>query len=161
MPDPITFTPIGVVHSPFTEPHGTPIQPRAALGVQGTVELLPEYAPGLEGLDGFTHVILLVHLHRAGPYRLRVKPFLEDVVRGLFATRAPSRPNPIGLSIVRLLRVEGATLYIENVDIVDGTPLLDVKPYVPRFDAPPDAGNGWVDSAADDLPDARDDGRFL
>lgn len=158
--DPVTFTPIGVVHSPFTEPTGTPIQPRAAEGVEGTVELLPEYAPGLLDLDGFSHVILLTHLHLSRPARLVVVPYLDDRPHGLFATRSPSRPNPIGLSVVRLLGVEGNLMRVRDLDIVDGTPVLDIKPYVPDFDDREEIKRGWLEGRVQGFRAARDDGRF-
>jgi tRNA (adenine37-N6)-methyltransferase len=157
----IVLKPIGTVHSPFKEPTGTPIQPGAAAGIQGTVEVLPEYGEGLRDLEGFSHIILLYYFHLAPGFSLMVKPFLDDQERGLFATRAPARPNPIGLSIVRLERVDGTRLYIRGVDIVDGTPLLDIKPYVPGFDRRDGATNGWVKENLDRLEDAKDDGRFL
>ena len=157
----IQYHPIGTIHSPFQVPRGTPIQPRAARGVEGTVQVLPPYVEGLQDLDGFSHIILLYHLHLAGPARLKVKPFLDDQARGLFATRAPARPNPIGLSVVRLVAIEDDTLYIQDVDIVDGTPLLDIKPYVPPFDAPEVQRVGWLEHKVGGLPQARDDGRFV
>jgi tRNA-Thr(GGU) m(6)t(6)A37 methyltransferase TsaA len=156
----ITFSPIGIIRSPFKEPQGTPIQPEAAQNVPGMVEILPEYQAGLQDLQGFSHIILIYHFHLAGGFTLQVKPFLDDQQRGVFATRAPARPNPIGLSIVRLERVEGGRLYLREVDIVDGTPLLDLKPYVPRFDCHPEAKSGWLEKNLDKLERARDDGRF-
>lgn len=158
--NPITLTPIGVVHSAFNRPAGTPIQPRAARGMAGTIVLEPEYAAGLADLEGFSHIIVLSYFHLAGPYRLMVTPFLDEETHGLFATRAPARPNPIGLSVVELVRVEGAVLHIRDVDIVDGTPVLDIKPYIPAFDAPPATRIGWLADQLDGLPDRRDDGRF-
>jgi tRNA (adenine37-N6)-methyltransferase len=157
----IIFRPIGTVHSPFKEPTGTPIQPSASRETPGIVEILPEYREGLQDLEGFSHLILLYHFHLARGFSLKVKPFLDDVERGLFATRAPARPNPIGLSIVRLERLDGLRLHIRDVDIVDGTPLLDIKPYVPQFDIRTEATNGWLAENLDRLESARDDGRFL
>ena len=135
--------PIGTVRSPFKEPPGTPIQPGAAAGTQGMVEVFPEYGAGLKDLEGFSHLILLYYFHLAPGFSLLVQPFLDDQKRGLFATRAPARPNPIGISTVRLERVDGTRLYIREVDIVDGTPLLDIKPYVPDFDTRTDVKTGW------------------
>ena len=140
----IEFTPIGIIHSPYTEPEGMPIQPPGAAGVKGTVEVFEAFHAGLKDLDGFSHVILLYHFHRVTQVRLSVIPFLNDEPRGVFATRAPSRPNPIGLSIVRLLCIEGNVLHIENVDILDGTPLLDIKPYVSAIDAHANTKDGWI-----------------
>jgi tRNA-Thr(GGU) m(6)t(6)A37 methyltransferase TsaA len=137
-----------------------PIQPTAAVGIRGTVEVFPEFVDGLKDLDGFSHLILLYHFHRAGKARLTVTPFLDTDPRGLFATRAPSRPNPIGLSVVRLFSVEGNTLCIENVDIVDGTPLLDIKPYVPKSDHDEEVRIGWLASTSRKMGETRADSRF-
>ena len=161
---PIEYEPIGVIHSPFTEPAGMPIQPLGAQGVEGRAEVGAAYEEGLQDLSGFSHIILLYHFHRSRGYRLRVTPFLDDAPRGLFATRAPRRPNPIGLSVVRLLRVEGATLYIANVDILDGTPLLDIKPYVPDFNAiqaEEEIRTGWLEHRSDRANGHRSDHRFV
>ncbi|MBS3783546.1 MAG: tRNA (N6-threonylcarbamoyladenosine(37)-N6)-methyltransferase TrmO [Anaerolineae bacterium] len=158
----IVYEPIGIVHSPFKEPRGTPIQPPAAAGVEGTVELEPAYLDGLKDLDGFSHIILLYHFHQSKPASLRVRPFMDDEAHGVFAMRGPSRPNPIGLSVVRLERVEGNLLRVKDVDIVDGTPLLDIKPYVPQFDARDhvDVRIGWLGENVQKLSRLRDDGRF-
>ena len=136
--------PIGVIRTPFTEPTGMPIQPTFSRAL-GRVEVLPEYAEGLLDLEGFSHVILIYALHRSEGYSLRVKPFLDDIARGLFATRYPCRPNPIGLSTVRLLSRQDNVLEVEGIDVLDGTPLLDIKPYVPEFDCKADAHAGWYD----------------
>lgn len=141
----IACEPIGVVHSPFQQAEGTPIQASQAAGAVGTVELDPSYAEGLCDLAGFSHIILLTYLHRAKPYSLKVVPYLDTVPRGLFATRAPSRPNPIGLSIVKLLAIEGHVLTVEGLDLLDGTPLLDIKPYFGDFDRRDDVRCGWLD----------------
>ena len=156
----ISFTPIGVIHSPFSQPQGTPIQPGAAAGVSGTVELDPTYIEGLQGLDGFSHIMLLYHFHLAKTYQPHVKPFMDDAAHGLFATRAPARPNPIGVSVVELVRIDGATLHLRGVDIVDGTPLLDIKPFAPGFSGPANARIGWLAERITVLPETRDDGRF-
>jgi tRNA (adenine37-N6)-methyltransferase len=136
--------PIGVIHSPFTEPKGMPIQPVFSQAT-GRVEVFPEYTGGLYDLEDFSHIILIYALHRSEGYSLRVKPFLDDVARGLFATRYPCRPNPIGLSVVRLLSRRDNVLEVEGIDVLDGTPLLDIKPYVPEFDSKADAYAGWYD----------------
>lgn len=143
--DTFTFRSIGVVRSPFTEQHGTPIQPAAAAGAHGRIELEPELAPALADLDGFDRIWVLFVLDRARPYELEVVPYRDVRPRGLFATRAPARPNPLGLSVLRLERVEGSTLHVCDLDILDGTPILDIKPYVPEFDAHPDARAGWLE----------------
>jgi len=158
--DNITYKPIGVVHSPFSETKGMPIQPSGAKGIKGTVELLPEYAEGLQDLEGFSHVILIYHLHLSTGFSLKVKPFLDDQLRGVFATRAPKRPNPIGLSVVRLREIKENTLYIEDIDIVDGTPLLDIKPYVPEFEVQETARIGWLSEKIGKASRKRSDGRF-
>jgi tRNA-Thr(GGU) m(6)t(6)A37 methyltransferase TsaA len=154
------FRPIGVIHSPFTELQGMPIQPPGAAGVRGTVEVFEEFRPGLKDLDGFSHIILLYHFHLSRDFSLRVVPFLDTRERGLFATRAPKRPNPIGLSVVRLRRIEGGVLHVENVDILDGTPLLDVKPYVPEFDTPADVRTGWLAETGRAVSEKKSDSRF-
>jgi len=156
----IEYQPIGIVHSPFSELKGMPIQPAGAEGVRATVEVFPEYQDGLRDLDGFSHVVLLYHLHRSTGFELQVVPFLDTVLRGLFATRAPRRPNPIGLSVVRLVRVEGPVLHVENIDVLDGTPLLDIKPYVPEFDAQEAVRTGWLEDARKRAAEQRSDGRF-
>lgn len=156
----IIFTTIGTIHSPFAHPQGAPIQPPAAANVPGTVIIFPKYQEGLQDLQGFSHLFLIYHFHLSNPYTLKVKPFLDDVSRGVFATRAPARPNPVGLSVVRLDRVEGNTLFILDVDVVDGTPLLDIKPYVPAFDIRAEASSGWIAANLEKLPTVRADGRF-
>ena len=156
----ISYQPIGIVHSPFEGIENVPIQPAAAAGIRGTVEVFSEFAAGLKDLGGFSHVILLYHFHRVTQARLSVIPFLDREPRGVFATRAPSRPNPIGLSVVRLLSIEGNVLHIENVDIVDGTPLLDIKPYVPEFDHHEVERTGWLEMARENVKEKRSDDRF-
>lgn len=156
----LTFNPIGVIHTPFKVPKGAPIQPRRSGGAQGTIELLPEFEPGLADLDGFSHILLLYWLHLSEGYKLKVVPFLDDQERGLFATRAPRRPNPIGLSVVSLERIEGRTLHIKNVDMVEGTPLLDIKPYVPSFDEAEEIRIGWLQGAARRADKTDADDRF-
>lgn len=142
----IEYKPIGVIRSEHSVPEQTPVQPVYAVGCTGRAELLPEYAEGLNDLDGFSHIILIYHFHRAGAAQMTVTPFLHDSPHGIFSTRAPNRPNPIGLSIVELKRREGAILYLDNVDVLDGTPLLDIKPYVARFDLFPETRCGWQDA---------------
>jgi tRNA-Thr(GGU) m(6)t(6)A37 methyltransferase TsaA len=157
----VIYTPIGIIHSPFKEPKGTPIQPPGARGVGGSVEVFPEYAEGLKDLDGFSHIMLIYHFHLAKRSSLLVKPFMDDQPHGIFAIRAPSRPNPIGVSVVRLTRVQKNILYIEDVDILDGTPLLDIKPYVPEFDPQDVERRGWLEKNVRKLQSSRDDGRFM
>jgi tRNA-Thr(GGU) m(6)t(6)A37 methyltransferase TsaA len=156
----IGYRPIGTIHSPFKEITGMPIQPTGASKVRGSVEILPELAQGLQDLDGFSHIILLYHFHQVREFKLTVVPFMDSQPRGVFATRAPVRPNPIGLSIVRLLSVDRNILYIENVDVLDGTPALDIKPYVPEFDHHPADRVGWLEQARDRVQSKRSDSRF-
>ncbi len=156
----IAYRPIGTIHSPFTEPEEMPIQPCGAMGVSGTVELFEEYAAGLKDLDGFSHLILIYHCHLSEGFDLEVKPFLDSAPRGVFATRAPRRPNSIGLSVVKLVSMSGRTLHIENADIIDGTPLLDIKPYVSTFDAVEEERIGWLSERVKNARDARSDERF-
>ena len=143
--------PIGVIHSPFVRAAGTPIQSRVAKGAEGTAQVFEEYARGLKDLAGFERVWLLYWFDRAASEDagLIVKPYLDRTARGVFATRAPARPNPIGLSSVRLVAVRGNVLDIRDVDILDGTPLLDIKPYVPRFDCFEVTRSGWLDGKTD------------
>jgi len=156
----IVYHPIGILHTPFHDLRDMPIQPTGTASAPGTAEIFPEYADGLKDLDGFSHVILLFHLHQVREAKLRVVPFLDSEPRGVFATRTPSRPNPIGLSIVRLLRVDGCTLHLGNLDTLDGTPLLDLKPYVPGFDRPARARAGWLQAKQKGVKRRRSDERF-
>ena len=146
----ITYKPIGVIYSEHTIAEETPIQPAYAKGCRGRAEIFPEYEEGLRDLDGFSHIYLIYHFHLSTTAKLIVKPFLQDVERGVFATRAPTRPNAIGLSIVELVSREGNVLYLDGVDILDGTPLLDIKPYVARFDCVETLRNGWQDEVDDE-----------
>jgi tRNA-Thr(GGU) m(6)t(6)A37 methyltransferase TsaA len=156
----ITFEPIGVIHTPFHEPDGMPIQAVAATGYRGVIELRPDLVDGLHDLDGMSHLILIYHLHRMHGSALTVTPFMDDRSHGVFATRSPKRPNPIGLSTVRLLEIAGNSLHIEDVDMLDGTPLLDIKPYVPALDDRVDARIGWYEGRVDHVAEVRSDRRF-
>jgi len=156
----INCQPIGIIRTPFDEIENMPIQPGGAKGVQGSIEILPEYVEALKDLDGFSHIYLIYHFHKVVSWKPIVTPFLDKKQHGLFATRAPKRPNPIGLSIVRLLTVDANTLFIENVDMLNGTPLLDIKPYVPDFDHFDTTAIGWLREASMHVKDARSDQRF-
>jgi tRNA-Thr(GGU) m(6)t(6)A37 methyltransferase TsaA len=156
----IKYSPIGIIHTPFSTPEGTPIQPRGAAGIEGTVEVFPEFVDGLADLQGFSHIFLIYHFHLAKPFSLQVKPFLDDKPHGLFATRAPSRPNPVGLSIVELIDIENDRLRIRDIDVVDKTPLLDIKPYVPDFDLRKATKWGWLEEKTEKIKKTIDDGRF-
>lgn len=156
----IIYRSVGTIHSPFKDIKGMPIQPTGALGIGGTVEIEPSYVDGLKDIEGFSHIILIYHLHLSQRYSLRVKPFLDNHLHGVFSTRAPNRPNPIGISVVRLVKVEGCTLYIVDVDIVDGTPLLDIKPYVPEFNVRKVERKGWLSKRADKVHKKKADDRF-
>jgi tRNA-Thr(GGU) m(6)t(6)A37 methyltransferase TsaA len=160
MTESVIFRPIGLIRTPYAEPGGMPIQASAALGVPGRIELDPSLEEGLADLDGFSHLILIYHLHLVAESRLTVTPFLDDQPHGIFATRSPARPNAIGLSTVRLVAVTGSTIEILDVDMVDGTPLLDIKPYVPAFDQRDGVRVGWFTDRLGGLPDARADDRF-
>ena len=156
----IEYKPIGIIHTPFNDPEGMPIQPAGAEGIKGTVEIFPEYENGLKDLEGFSHIILLYHFHQSKGFNLHVVPFMDSQIRGVFATRAPKRPNPIGLSVVKLRKVEGRTLHVENVDILDGTPLLDIKPYVPEFDKKTPVRTGWLENTRKTVSERKSDKRF-
>ena len=159
--DKIIYSPIGVVHSPYKEPKGTPIQSQAAKGVKGYIEVYNEYKKGLKDLEGFSYIYLLLHFHLSKGYSLEVKPFMDNDIHGVFSTRAPKRPNSIGLSIVYVLKVKDNIIYVEDLDIVDKTPVLDIKPYVPNFDLRKCDKIGWLEKNIHKLPKIKDDGRFI
>jgi tRNA-Thr(GGU) m(6)t(6)A37 methyltransferase TsaA len=154
------FKTIGIIHTPFTKTEGMPIQPAGAAGAQGAVTLFPEYRAGLKDLDGFSHIILIYQFHASVGFSLEVVPFMDREPHGVFATRAPRRPNPIGLSVVQLDRIEDGVVHVRHVDMLDGTPLLDIKPYVPEFDHPSDVRTGWLDRARHTVSGHRADSRF-
>jgi tRNA-Thr(GGU) m(6)t(6)A37 methyltransferase TsaA len=156
----IQYHPIGIIHTPFRTPEGTPIQSTGAKDIEAKIEVFPEYLVGLDDLEGFSHILLLYHFHLAKSYSLKVTPFLDTEKRGLFATRAPSRPNPIGLSVVRLMKIEHNILQVKDIDVVDGTPLLDIKPFVPEFDVRQVDRIGWLEQKKAKIGATKDDGRF-
>jgi len=141
------INPIGIIHSPYKQKIGTPIQTAFSDDGEGTVEIFTRFKRGLKDLDGFSHIILIYHFHESEGYSLLCRPFLDDVERGLFATRAPRRPNPIGLSIVRLKAIKDNILSVSSLDMLDETPLLDIKPYIPQFDSPETRKVGWFEKA--------------
>jgi tRNA-Thr(GGU) m(6)t(6)A37 methyltransferase TsaA len=154
----LTLTPVGIIHSEHAEPGLTPIQSVCAQGSAGVVEVYPEFEEGLDDIEGFSHLHLIYWLHRAGEATnalsgersLRVVPFLDDVPHGIFATRSPIRPNPLGLSVVRLVERRGRELVVEDLDVLDGTPLLDIKPYVEGFDLRVGTRGGWTEQVSSD-----------
>ena len=156
----IAYQSIGILHSPFTDIKGMPIQPVGALGVAGHVTVHSDFAGGLRDLEGFSHVFLLYHLHRVAGYDLVVRPFLDNADHGIFATRSPKRPNPIGLSVLELVGVSGTTVHLRNVDVLDGTPVLDIKPYVPHFDVWEAGRIGWFATKAHNAATLLSDDRF-
>jgi tRNA-Thr(GGU) m(6)t(6)A37 methyltransferase TsaA len=156
----VDIEPIGIIHSPFSDLEGMPIQPAGASETIGTAVIDPAYAEGLSDLEGFSHIFLIYFFHRTAPMRLRVVPFLDTQERGVFATRSPLRPNPIGLSLVELLEIDGCRLTIRGVDVLDGTPLLDIKPYVESFDRVEKSRSGWVGAARGEVARKRSDRRF-
>ncbi|MFT3719754.1 tRNA (N6-threonylcarbamoyladenosine(37)-N6)-methyltransferase TrmO [Pseudorhodoferax sp.] len=158
--DQIVCRPIGVVRSRFAAPEGMPVQTAGAPQETGRIEVDPAYAAGLRDIEGFEYLIVLTHLHLCRHERLEVVPFLDQASHGVFATRAPARPNRIGLSIVRLEAVDGTVLRFSGNDMVDGTPVLDIKPYVPRFDVRQTERIGWFAQRLDALEAARADGRM-
>jgi tRNA (adenine37-N6)-methyltransferase len=156
-----TYKSIGIIRSPFESLDQMPIQPSGAKGVKGIVEVESKYENGLKDLDGFSHIILIYHFHRSEGFSLQIVPFLDDKPRGLFATRAPKRPNPIGFSVVKLKEVKGKILKIENVDVLDRTPLLDIKPFVPDFDVYNNVKTGWLEKASKKVNNKKSDDRFM
>jgi tRNA-Thr(GGU) m(6)t(6)A37 methyltransferase TsaA len=158
--DGVRMNPIGVIRTPFDTLEGMPIQPTGAEQVNGQVVVDPQYEAGLADIEGFSHLFLIYLFHQSEGFQLTVKPFLDDHRRGLFATRAPRRPNPVGLSIVTLLRRDKNVLQVGHIDVVDGTPLLDIKPYVPAFDAPGATSIGWLEGKVERSRWLRSDERF-
>lgn len=152
---------IGIIRTPFKTRNGIPIQPAASNGTKGSIIMKNKYIPALKDLDGFSHIILIYLFHKSRGYEMQVIPFLDRVKRGLFATRAPRRPNQIGLSVVKLIRMKDNILEIENVDMLDGTPLLDIKPYVPKFNAAYNIKTGWLDEEGNEVDQTVSDKRFV
>lgn len=159
--DSVLFSPVGVVHSPHKELSGMPVQPPSAAGIAGEIEIFPEFAEGLLDIEGFSRIMVFYHLHRSAGPLLSAIPFLDTVPHGVFASRIPRRPNPLGFSVVRLLSRDRNILKIADVDILDGTPVLDIKPYVPEFDSYPNESSGWFAGKLDDMSSKRSDDRFV
>ncbi len=157
----ILLKPIGVVHSPYIEPKGVPIQPARNNNIKGSIEIFPEFAKGLKDIEGFSHIFLIYNFHLINKTSLSVIPFLDYQSRGVYSTRAPNRPNHIGLSLVSLLKVEDNILHICEFDIIDGTPILDIKPCIPDFDFTNVNKTGWFEKAPKKLSLTKDDGRFI
>lgn len=152
--------PIGTIHTPFDNLENMPIQPKGAAEVIGTVELNKEYAAGLADLEGFSHLYLLYEFHMAKRTALTVTPFMDDTPRGVFATRSPLRPNHIGISIVRLIGVNNNVITVQGIDVLDGSPLLDIKPYIEAFDGVKQSSSGWMKASEEEVREKRSDGRF-
>ncbi|MFW6385221.1 MAG: tRNA (N6-threonylcarbamoyladenosine(37)-N6)-methyltransferase TrmO [Halodesulfurarchaeum sp.] len=160
MSEEICYSPIGTIHSPFDDEEGMPIQGGFS-EASGRIEIDEEYADGLADLDGFSHVIVLYHFHRSEGYELRPRPYMDDSRRGVFATRAPRRPNSIGLSVVELDGISETTVSVEGIDVLDGTPVLDLKPFVPEFNGVDEARIGWLEETIENEKRRRADDRFL
>ena len=156
----VIYRPIGVIHTSFNNVEEMPIQPTSDVSGPGFVEVSPEFADALKDLEGFSHIYLLYHFHKVHRSKLIVTPFLDSKSHGIFATRAPSRPNPLGLSLVKLVRIENNLVYVEGVDVLNGTPLLDIKPYVPEFEHIHDVRIGWLEKAKDKIRSQKSDDRF-
>ena len=157
----IRFSPIGIIHTPFEDLKGMPIQPSGAKDVKGTIEVFTEYEQGLNDIEGFSHLILLYHFNKSTGFDLMVTPFLDREKRGVFSTRAPRRPNPIGLSIVEVLGREKNRVFIRGIDVLNQTPLLDIKPYVPKFDIKEVTASGWLEKTQKDSVSMKSDDRFI
>ncbi len=155
------FSPIGTIETPFKDREGMPIQPSGAKGIKGKIHIDLAYEQGLADIDGFSHLILLYHFHKSKGFDLMVTPFLDKTQRGVFATRAPRRPNSIGLSIVRLMSRKGSILEIQDIDVLDNTPLIDIKPYVPGFDTKDVTSTGWLEKTQEKAQSMKSDTRFM
>ncbi|HEX2935224.1 MAG TPA: tRNA (N6-threonylcarbamoyladenosine(37)-N6)-methyltransferase TrmO [Bacteroidales bacterium] len=157
----IIINPIGVIRTPHTDIKNKPIQPIAAEGIKGYIELLPEYAAGLKDLEGFSHITLVYRFHKIVGFELEVIPFMDTEKRGIFSCKAPKRPNAIGISTVKLIAIEANIIHIEQVDMLDGTPLIDIKPFYPRYDNRENVTIGWLEKNKDiPLEKLRADERF-
>ena len=156
----ITYKIIGIIHSPHKSIEGIPIQPIGAKGIKAEIELYEQYQEGLKDLEEFSHIIVIYNFHKSKDFILKVKPFLDKETHGVFATRAPKRPNSIGLSVLKLNKIVKNILYVENVDILDGTPIIDIKPYASKFDFVENERNGWLEKIIDRSNVKKSDNRF-
>ncbi len=156
----IKYTSIGTIHTPQKTKEGMPIQSVGAEGTKGNIKLKKKYMEGLLDLDGFSHIYLIYHFHKSKDFKLKVMPFLDDKLHGIFSTRAPQRPNSIGISVVKLISIKDNILEIENVDMIDGTPLLDIKPYISEFDIHDIERSGWIKKKTNKLNEIKSDDRF-
>lgn len=152
--------PIGTIHTPFTTLENMPIQPKGAKNVEGRLELLPNLAEGLKDLEGFSHIYLIYQFHKAIRTELSVIPFMDTEPRGVFSTRSPLRPNHIGLSLVEVVTVHENIVTVRGADVLSGTPLLDIKPFIPAFDQVKEARSGWMTKSESDVCQKRSDDRF-
>lgn len=141
----INYKPIGVIHTPFIEPSTVPMQSVKAREIDGKIEIFKDYIEGIKDLNGFSHLIILFHMHKIKCFSLLVKPELDNEIRGVFSTRSPRRPNPIGFTVVKLIDIVDSVIIIKGVDMIDGTPLIDIKPYIPESDCIQNAKIGWLD----------------
>jgi tRNA (adenine37-N6)-methyltransferase len=155
------INPIGIIHSPHKSIEDMPIQPKGAADIVGHVIVDEKYIDGLQDLDGFSHIYLLYNFHEAKRTELLVTPFMDKQIRGVFATRSPLRPNHIGISIVKLQRIDGNKVYVEGIDVLDGTPLLDIKPYIKKFDSVKESTSGWMQASDEEISKKRSDERFI
>ncbi len=151
---------IGLIRTPFTTLEDMPIQPKGAKRIIGTIEVNEQYVPGLMDLDGFSHVYLLYKFHMVQKTALRVTPFMDTSQRGVFSTRSPLRPNHIGLSLVRLKKIKNNIITVQGIDVLDSTPLLDIKPYIAAFDEVQKSSSGWMQSTKEEVVLKRSDRRF-
>ncbi len=157
----IKLKPIGIIRTPHKTVNDMPIQPIAAEGIRGYIELDPELTEGLLDIEGFSHLTLVYHFHKINGYELKVIPFMDDVEHGIFACKSPKRPNAIGISTVKFISVENNIIHIEMVDMLDGTPLLDIKPFFRKYDNRLDAVSGWLEKSMDiPVEKLRSDERF-
>lgn len=156
----IKYEQIGTVYSPFEKKEGMPIQAISANGIKGKIEINKDLEEGLSDLDGFSHIFLIYAFHKSKGFDLKTKPFLSDKIFGIFATRAPRRPNAIGISVVKILSIYKNILEIENIDVLNGTPLLDIKPYIPEFDIHKVEKIGWLENKISAIAQTKSDERF-